>query len=281
MIIDNGGNMNFKKIIFLIVLLLILGAASCKGSSSSTAAIGEVMVTTEINNDNTPVGNLPVILDTSPKIYVAVEMINVQRGDSVQVVWRYLPKDQIIATETFTGRRASDRPYDFVGGPSPVTSWLASSVALADLNWLNGDYEITAQLNQRDTKKIGFSVTNEHGLDTANKQAMIQNTWLGKGINSNHQITLPTTNFAKTDQNIYAVVLTKNVPANTRFKAQWELLETGEIVNEFVTSVSGSEYVSFVLNLQQAGRTAWAKGNYTFSLFVDNTLVITKNFQVS
>ncbi|MBU1092343.1 hypothetical protein KJ836_01560 [Patescibacteria group bacterium] len=272
--------MNLKKIIFLVVLLLILGAASCKSGSSSAAVIGEVVVTTEINNDNTPVGNLPVILDTSPKIYASVELINVQKGDSVQVVWRYLPNDQIIATETFTGRRMSDQPHDFVGGPSPATSWLSSSIILADLNWPNGDYEIAVQLNRKETKELGFSVTNEHELDTVTKQALIKNVWLGKGINSNRQITLPTNNFSKTDKNIYAVALTKDAPINTRLKAQWKLLETGEIMNEFITSASGSEYVVFVLNLQQAGRTAWNKGNYTFSLFVDNTMVTTKNFQI-
>ncbi|MFH0912539.1 MAG: hypothetical protein V1807_02705 [Patescibacteria group bacterium] len=273
--------MNYKKIIFLVALLVILGAASCSKSSSSIATIGEMAVTTQINNDNTPISSLPVILDTSQKIYATVELINIQRGDNVQVIWSYTPKNQIIATETFNGRRASDQPYDFIGGPSPATSWLASSVTLTDLNWPNGDYEIVVQLNRKEIKKLGFTVTNEHELDTVTKQAMIKNTWLGKGINSNHQITLPTTNFSKTDDNIYAVVLTKDIPTNTRLKAQWELLETGQIINEFITTVSGSEYVPFVLNLQQSNRTTWAKGNYTFSLFVDNVMVGTKNFQIS
>ncbi|HCR41927.1 TPA: hypothetical protein DIV45_00985 [Patescibacteria group bacterium] len=273
--------MNFKKIIFLTLLLVVLGAASCGDKTASVVTFGDMLVTTAINNDNTPVGNLPVILDTSPKIYTAIELINAKRGDSVQVVWRYLAQDKIIATETFTGRRAQDRPYDFVGGPGPATSWLASLIALTDLNWPNGDYEVSAELNRKAVKKIGFTVATENELDTANKKAMIKSIWLGKGINSNHQIVSPTTIFAKTDTNIYAVVLTNKAPARTPLEAKWTLLETGEVINEFATSATGSEYISFVLNLAQSGKTVWVKGNYTFSLFVDNTLVATKNFQVN
>lgn len=273
--------MNYKKIIFLVALLLILGAASCQSDNASIATIGEMAVTTAINNDNTPVSSLPVILDTSRKIYAAVEIVNAERGDSVQVVWNYASKNTIIATETFNGKRAGDRPYEFLGGPSPTTSWLASSVILTDLNWPNGDYEVVVQLNSKETKTFGFTVTNEHELDTATKKAMIKSVWLGKGVNSSHQITQPTTNFSRTDQNIYAVVLTKDLPANTKLKAHWTLLETGEIINEFNITASGSDYISFALNLQQANRTAWARGNYTFSLFVDNVPVVTKNFQVN
>lgn len=273
--------MNWKKIGWGLTLLIILGASGCKTSDTGQAQLGKLAVTTQINQDNTPVAELSLIIDTAPKIYLSAEIINGRRGDRAQVTWRNLVKDQIIATENFTGRRQNDRPYDFIGLPSPATSWLASAITLTDINWPAGDYEAVIQLNDREAQRVGFTITTEQKFDVDAKKALVKNLWLGTQINSQNQITIPSTKFDRYAERIYAVVLLQKVPAGTRLTGSWKLLETGRVINEFMTDFSGGGYLPFALALDEVGRTIWAKGNYSFSLFVDNVLVRSQSFSIS
>ena len=136
-------------------------------------------------------------------------------------------------------------------------------------------------LNQAEEKQIGFSITSEQAYDVATKKAMVKNLLLGTEINSQDQIITPSTKFSRTDEQIYAVAQLQGVPASTQIKGSWKLLSTNEVLGSFVTAFSGGGYMPFKLTLEQAGRTVWPKGNYLFSLFVDNLEVATKNFSIS
>jgi len=274
--------MNIKKVVGLSIILLLLGAASCgKGSTDSATRIGQLTITTQINSDNTPVGEVATVLDRAPKIYLSAEVVNARRGDQVTVTWRQVTLDQIIATEVFTGRRSSDQPHDFIIQPSPTTSWLASTIVLGDISWPTGEYEAAVQLNDQTNKNVGFTVVMENEFDIAAKKALVKTVWLGKGITSENQIVQPSTQFDRYEDKIYAVALTQNAPKGTQVRGVWKLLETGEVLNEFVTDVSGNDYLPFALTLDEVGRSVWSKGSYTFSLYVDNVLVTTKNFTIS
>ena len=279
-IIGTGEMMNWKKIGWSLLLLIILGAAGCN-SADNQSRLGKLAITTQINQDNTPVAELALIVDTAPKIYLSVELINGRRGDRVRVTWRNLTKDQIVATETFTGRRQTDRPYEFIGlSTTPQTSWLASAITLTDISWPAGDYEAVVQLGSKETQQIGFVITTEQQFDIDAKKALVKNLWLGTQINSQNQIVSPSTKFDQHTEKIYAVVLLQNVPAGTRLKGSWQLLETGEVFSVFMTNFSGGGYLPFILALDEAGKTIWAKGNYSFNLFVDNVPVISRNFSI-
>lgn len=276
--ISNG--MNFKKIALLSLLWFILAAAGCQ-SSTTKASLGALAVTTQIRGDNSPMAELAVIVDNVPQIYVSAQIINARRGDKVDVIWKYLPTNQTMATEIFTGHRTSDRPTEFVGGARPVTSYLASKLILSDISWPVGDYQVTVRLNQGEEKQVGFSVTTEQKYDIELKKAMVQNLWLGTQINEQNQIISPSTKFNKTDNQIYAVALLKGVPVGTQIKGSWKMLSTNEELGSFLTTFSDGGYLPFELTLDQLGRTIWPKGSYLFTLSVDNLVVATKNFSIS
>lgn len=273
--------MNVKKIGLCLVALFVLGAAGCNQNPANKPGIGQLILTTQVNTDNTPVAEMATFVDTSAKIFLSAEMKNVKKGDRVDVTWRYVSKNVTVATETFLGKRTSDHPYDFVGGRSISTSWLASAMTLNDLSWPIGDYEAVIQLNRSSAQKIGFSVVSEKDFDVANKKTLIKNIWLGSDINSEDQIISPTTKFSQNDNQIYAVALVSNVPDGTHFKATWKLLETGQTLSSFNTDFAGDGYIPFSFSLEEIGRTIWPKGNYVFSLFVDNVAVATKNFVIN
>lgn len=273
--------MNVKKIGLCFVALLILGSAGCNKNSANQANLGQLILTTQVNADNTPVAELSTFVNNAPKIYLSAEINNAKKGDRVDVTWHYLSKNLIITTETFTGKRTTDHPYDFVGGRSPMTSWLVSTITLKDISWPTGDYEVAITINRRDTQKIGFTIVTEKDFDVAYKKAFVKNIWLGKEIDAQSQIVSPSTNFNQDDSQIYAVALLHNVPNGTHFKATWKLLETGQVLSSFNTDFSGSGYIPFSFGLEEIGRTIWLKGNYTFSLYVDNVLVATKNFVIN
>ncbi|MFH0912221.1 MAG: hypothetical protein V1807_00975 [Patescibacteria group bacterium] len=270
-----------KVFLSVVVLGLLLSAPSCRGGSSSQAHLGQINITTQINSDNSPVAEVVAVANSAPKIYASIELVAAQKGDRVDVAWRNVAQDQIVATEVFTGKRTSSRPYDFVGTTAPTTSWLVSMITLQDISWPIGDYEVTVQINRQTGQKIGFTIVTESELDIAAKQAMVKNLWLGTQINSQNQIVLPATTFNRSEETIYAVALLQNVSAGSRMKGSWKLLETGEILTNFMTEFSGGGYLPFALSLNQVGRSSWPRGNYTFTLLVDNLPVATKNFSVN
>ncbi len=272
--------MNIKKIGLCMALLLILGAAGC-GGARKTIQLGQAIITTQINANNSPVGEVATILDSTRKIYLSAEVIDARRGDKVQIAWRNVGKDQILATEAFTGRRTSDRSTEFTVSATPTTSWLASTLVLSDISWVAGDYEAIIQINSVEVKRVGFAIVTERDYDTATKQAYVKNIWLGTELNSRDQIVSPATIFSKTDETIYAVVSLQNVPKGTKFQGTWKLLETNQTLNNFATEFTGSGYLPFDISLNEVRRSVWIKGNYTFTIAVDNLPVSTKNFTIN
>lgn len=272
--------MNIKKIGLCLVLLLILGLAGC-GTPKKVIQLGQAIITTQINANNTPVGEVATILDSTRKIYLSAEIVDARRGDKITVAWRNVGKDQILATEAFTGRRTSDRSYEFSISSTPTTSWLASTLVLNDISWVAGDYEAIIQINGTEVKRVGFIIVTEREYDTAIKQAYVKNIWLGTEVNNKDQIVSPTTIFNRTDETIYAVVLLQNVPKATKFQGTWKLLETNQIISNFATEFTGSGYLPFDISLSEVKRSMWIKGNYTFTIAVDNLPISTKNFTIN
>ena len=272
--------MNVKKIVFLVALLLILGAPSCKQDAPvKKMTVGRAVITTDINEDNSPALELDKILDRAPIIYCAVEIIDGMTGNRVEVTWTNLTNSKTIATEWFVGKRAEAGPRDFVGGTNPVNSWLATSVALTEGSWPRGDYEVTVQLNRQLVKKIGFQIVSEQEFDVSAKKGLVKNLYLGEKINSQNQIVSPQTEFGRTVPRIYAVALMSNVPSNTAVKAAWRHWESGRVLSTYTAKFSGSGYLPFEMDLNRIGNQ-WPKGTYTITVSVDNVEISSKDFTV-
>ncbi|MEA1910022.1 MAG: hypothetical protein U9M89_03310 [Patescibacteria group bacterium] len=270
----------WKRLTSILISVLLLSAPSCN-NSQSIAKIGQMAVSTDVNLNNSPVSEMKTVVSIAPKIYASVEVVGGARGDSIQVVWENKTEGRIIETELFEGRHSASRPHEFEGGKFPITSWLASIITLEDYSWPTGEYIVTATLNGASERSAFFEVVTESDYDQKNKEKMIKNITFGTEINSRNQVVSKAENFARTDENIYASVLFQDVPEGTQMKANWKSLETGEGLSNFVQDYAGSGYLAFKLGLDEVGRTVWLRGNYVFQLFVDNTLVITKNFTIS
>ncbi|MFA5967211.1 MAG: hypothetical protein WC805_01660 [Patescibacteria group bacterium] len=272
--------MNIRKIVFLIALLLVLGAPSCKqDNQDKTMTVGQAAITTDVNGDNSPVLELDKVLDRAPVIYCAVEIINGTAGNQVEVTWTDLTNNKTIATEWFVGKRADTGPHDFIGDTSPTNSWLATSIALNEVSWPRGDYEVAIQLNRQLAKKIGFQVVSEQEFDVSIKKGLVKSLYLGEEINSQNQIISPQTEFGRTVPRIYAVALLSNVPSGTSVKAAWRHWESGRVISTYTAKFSGSGYLPFAMDLNRVGNQ-WPKGTYTVTVSVDNVEISSKDFTI-
>lgn len=273
--------MNIKKIIFLLALLLILGAPSCRQSDTKipVMSVGKVAITTDVNDDNSPVLELSDVLDRAAVIYSSVEIINGQSGNRVEVAWKNISTGQVLATEWFIGKRQEGSPHDFLVETPPVNSWLVSSLSLAEISWPRGEYEVEVQLNHKLAKKVGFKIVSEQEFNVTSKKAMVKSLYLGEKINSQSQVITPQIEFSRTTPRIYAVALMSGVPKDTVVEATWRHWESGQIISKYTTKFTGSGYVPFRMDLDRIG-SQWSKGTYTVAIFVDNVKIASKDFTI-
>ena len=276
---------NFSCLYIPVILLgvLLLSAASCGGKP---AQVDRAAIATGINPDNSPVGEAQLnLLLTTPTIYLCAEVVNAKEDTAIDVEWRYLTADRVLATETFRGGRTDDRPQEFITGVGPATSWLYSHITLTGLSWPMGSYEVTVKLDGQEVDRVDFNVVGSQQFDELSKKALVESFYLGSKLNDQSQIAIPGSQFSRSQEEIYAVALLKGAPAATKVRAVWRYLEGGVTINDFLTTFSGSGYLPFDISLSRFGKLwsdrLWPAGTYSVSLYVDNVLVTTKNFTVS
>jgi len=275
----------FSHLSIPVILLgvLLLSAAGC---GSKPAQIDRAVIAMEINHDNSPVREAqPNLLLTTPAIYLCAEVANAKEDTTIDVEWRYLTADRVLATEAFRGGRTDDRPQEFVTGVGPATSWIYSHITLTGLSWPVGSYEVTVKLDGREVSRVDFNVVGSQQFDELSKKALVESFYLGSKLNDQSQIAIPGSQFPRSQGEIYAVALLKGAPAATKVRAVWRYLEGGVTINDFLTTFSGSGYLPFDISLSRFGKLwpdrLWPVGTYSVSLYVDNILVTTKNFTVS
>ena len=271
-----------KKLLFLLPLILILTAAGCRGD---VASIGRVAIVTQVNVDNSPIGeSQTIIMPTIPVIYLSAEVINGQFGSKVDIEWHYVTGDRILVTESFMGGRSVNQPHEFIASKISTDSFLSSRIVLSKLGWDLGSYEVIIQLNDQIVKRIGFNIVSGDEFEDMSKIAMLKNLYLGSKINDQGQIAIPGSRFVQNQEKIYAVALLQNVPADTIIRAVWKHLGNNQVITNFSVPFSDSGYLPFEISLDRLSRlwadNLWPKGIYEVSIYVDNVLVTTSNFTV-
>lgn len=273
----------FRKALPLLLVLLIT-ASGCGGSKAETNIINLAM-STQINTDNSPVNERNVFLSSTPVLYFSAVVVGATSDTKIEVKWLNATKNQVLATETFRGGRTAERPQEFLVGTKPVNSYFSSRLNLVGISWPLNTYEVQVALDGKEVGKINFNVVADKDFDVINKQSYLKNLYLGSAINKDKQVTIPGTTFERSQEKIYAVALFQDMPANTDVLAVWKSLSDSRNIDSFYTKFSGSGYLPFEISLEKFGRLwsdgLWPKGIFEFSLYVDNVLVITKNFAIS
>lgn len=280
-----------KLIIFsLISLLMLVVLSGCTLSKDKKeevkTTIDELGVTTQIRIDNSPAfGFSNIILSTAEEIYLSGKITNAVKGIKINIIWRYLTSNTTIGTELLSGNRSYNRPYDFVIDSKPQTSYFASRIALNDISWQVGDYEVIVKVGNQIIKTIDFEIVSNQDFDQFSKKDMLQSLYLGSQINTDNQITIPTKKFSRNQKHIYAVALFRNMPSGTTIKASWWYLDNNQKITDFTQQFSGNGYLPFKISLDDFSRLwsdgLWPVGHYKVNIYVDNTIVTTENFSVN
>ncbi|MBU1082879.1 hypothetical protein KKE14_00320 [Patescibacteria group bacterium] len=276
------GKTSGRAVTLLLALLVLVGGC---GQPKEGARLTELTIASQVNADNSPVNSQNVFLSSTPAIYFTAKAVDAIQGTRIDIRWMDATRDQVLATEVLRGGRNKERPQEFMLGLKPATSYIYSKINLTGVGWLIGTYEVQVKVDGKDAGQLNFNIVGDKDFDLLTKKTLLKSFYLGSQINQNKQVTIPGTTFSSNQEKIYAVALFKEVPANTDMKVVWKYLDGNQDIDSFYTKFSGSGYLAFDISLEKFGRLwpnrLWPKGNFEVFLYVDNVLIITKNFTVS
>ncbi len=263
--------------------LVILGGASCgKPTTNVGTTISQVSLTTGIKYTNEPENNLEQVGDSSLKIYLAVEVTHPVSTTQVRVVWQKLP-NQIIATETFTGKRTNTRnqlDFDY----KAASSWLSSQIERPGISWPMGDYKTEVYLDNNLAKTVFFSIVSDAEAEKQRIQGLVSSISFGDTLTEDNLLANTKSSFSRTAPVIYIQVKIANAPTGTDLQIAVRQIKTDLVVNTFSSVVGGSDTLLFSLTRSQFGRfwsdKLWPAGSFEVTAKINQALAKTTNFTI-
>ncbi len=270
----------FHIILAGILIFVGLTGASCnRPQPNTTTDIAQAVITTGIKYDNQPENNLEEVGDSSPSIYLSAQVVRPTSATAIKVVWYKLP-NQILATETFSGKRTDSRnQFDF--NYKSNSSWLSSRIERPGLSWPAGDYKTEVYVGGSLSKTVFFRIVTDAEAEKQQLGRIITSLSFGDALTGDNEISSSKTYFSRTTPVIYIQVGISNAPAGTDLEIAVRQVKTDTLVNTFSSVVSGNDIVLFSLGKSQFGRfwsdKLWPTGSFEVAAKINQTTVRTAN----
>ena len=273
----------FQITLAAIIALLGLAGASCSGPlTDAGTTISQAVITTGVKYTNQPENNLEQVGDSSSVIYLAAEVNHPTSTTEVRVVWQKLP-NQIIATETFTGKRTNTRnqlDFDY----RAATSWLSSRIERPNLSWPMGDYKTEVYLDNNLAKTVFFSIVSDTEAEKQRVQGLVSSLTFGDTLTDDNQLASTKTTFSRTTPIIYIQVKLADAPAGTDLQVAVRQVKTDLIVNTFSSVGVGDDTLLFSLDRNQFGRLwsdkLWPVGSFEVTAKISQATARVTNFVI-
>ncbi len=263
----------------LLICFLLLTAASC--SRGAETVISDVVIATSVKVQNTPENNLTEVNASSEVIYLSARVDHPSSVTQVQVRWYQLPS-QLIAKESFTGRRSGTHPFDFDRGAS--SSFLASRIEREGISWTTGEYRAEVFLGDQLAKTVFFKVISDA---EANQQAIaskVQQIRLGDALNSQFKVDKDVAIFTRATNDIYIQIGLIGISPNTEVKTNVRYIKEDQQVANFTSEVTGDKELLLTLSRERFGRLwpdrLWPEGTFEVSIIIGGVQARTRTFQV-
>lgn len=273
----------FQITLAAVIVLLGLTGTSCSRPLADTGTtISQAIITTGVKYTNQPENNLEQVGDSSSVIYLAAEVSRPISTTEVRVVWQKLP-NQIIATETFTGKRTNTRnqlDFDY----RAATSWLSSRIERPNLSWPMGEYKTEVYLNGNLAKTVFFDIVSDTEAERQQIQKLVSSLKFGDTLTGDNQLTGTKTSFSRTTPIIYIQVKLVGAPAGTDLQIAVRQVKTDLTVNTFSSVVVGDNTLLFSLDRNQLGRLwsdkLWPVGSFEVTAKINQTAARVTNFVI-
>ncbi len=271
----------FHIILAGILIFMGLTGSSCnRPQANTTTDIAQAVIATGIKYDNQPENNLEEVGDSSPSIYLSAQVVRPTSTTAIRVVWYKLP-NQILATETFSGKRTDSRnQFDF--NYKTNSSWLSSRIERPSLSWPTGDYKTEVYIGENLAKTVFFHIATDAEAEKQQLGRIITSLSFGDSLTGDNRISSGKTYFSRTTPTIYIQVGIGNAPAGTDLEVAVRQVKTDTLVNTFSSVVSGNDTVLFSLGKSQFGRLwsdkLWPTGSFEVTAKINQTTVRTANF---
>lgn len=263
----------------LLISCLLLTAASC--SRGMETAIGGVAITTSVNVQNAPENNLAEVNASSEAIYLSARVDYPSTATQVQVRWYRLPS-QLIAKESFTGRRSSTHPFDFDKGAG--SSFLASRVEREGISWPTGEYRAEVFLGDQLAKTVFFKIISDAEAQQQAVANKVQQIQLGDTLNSQFKVDKDVAIFTRATNDIYIQVILVDINPNTEVKTSVRYIKEDQQVANFTSEVTGDKELVLTLSRERFGRLwpdrLWPEGVFEISVIIGGVQARTRTFQV-
>jgi hypothetical protein len=236
--------------------------SSC--GADKTASISEPVLTKQIDqNTSKPIGSASLFNQSDPAIYFTVKITNFPENTTINAVWKYLEDN----TEVKSQITSSGTGYEsFV---------LKRNSSLFPA----GKYEVTASaiVDDRTLEAKGtFEITSNSA------PAHLLNPITSKSVDNNDKLNPVniSSEFSQSDQIIYFVIQTKELPKGTKVSCIWVYTDTGDsLSHELVTD--GSRNVAFTLKPNESQTLPAGKYTVTAAVTLDGqTESVSKEFEI-
>jgi len=271
-----------KPLLVLLLALLTLSGARCGGIAATRPAVEQAVIATSIHYDNQPDNNIEQVPTSTAVIYLAAEVTDPTSATTVQVTWYQLP-NQVIATETFAGKRqSSSNQLDFDYQKS--ASWLASRVERPGLSWPMGEYRAEVRLGSQLAKTVFFKVVSDIAAEEASAKKIIRSVKFGDTLNDSNQLSSSKTSFRRTAPAIYIQVELAGAKPGTDLQVGVRYVKDDLLINTFSSVVMGDDQLVFALSRDRFGKLwsdqLWPVGSFQVTAKVNGVAAWTGSFLV-
>ncbi len=269
-------------LVFVIALVGLTGASCSRPVTETKTTIPQAVITTGIKYTNQPENNLEQVGGSSSVIYLAVEVNYPTSNTEVRVVWRKMP-NQVIATETFTGKRTNTRnqlDFDY----RLASSWLSSRVERPSLSWPMGEYKTEVYLDGGLAKTVFFSIVSDAEAEKQRVRGVVNSLTLGDTLTDDNRLANTKTTFSRNTPVIYIQTKISGATAGTNLEVAVRHVKTDLAVNTFSAVVAGDDTLIFSLDRNQVGRLwsdkLWPVGSFEVTAKINQATARTTNFVI-
>lgn len=268
-----------RSIVIFISLFVILGAASC--SRGGETIIGDVAIATGVNVQNAPENDLTEVNASSEAIYLSARVDHPSSTTQVQVRW-YQLSGQLIAKESFSGRRSSTHLFDFDKGAS--SSFLASRIEREGISWPTGEYRAEVFLGDQLVKTVFFKIISDAEASQQAVANKVQQIRLGDTLNSQFKVDKDVAIFTRATNDIYIQISLIDIGPNTEVKTNVRYIKEDQQVANFTSEVTGDKELVLNLSRERFGRfwpdRLWPEGAFEVGVIIGGVQARTRTFQV-
>ncbi|HBM79663.1 MAG: hypothetical protein QME45_03645 [Clostridiales bacterium] len=253
-----------KKLYTICIIFLITFTMNSCAFTQKNPSLGDATIAKSIDkNTSRPKEISSHFVQSDPEIYFIVKTTNFPKDTKLKAVWKYLGDGTEVAAEIICSG----------------TNYEVFTMKRSGNQFPSGNYEVTASATvngKQLSAKADFEITAEV------KPVHILNPVTSKSVDSQDKLNPVniTSEFKQSDNIIYFIIQSKDLPKNTKVTCIWYYKDTGDNLSHIITT-EGTRNIAFTLKPDAGQKLLEGKYAVTASVTINNqTESVSKEFSV-